>query len=129
MALTMNGKVQKHRNQCVMDRCGGRDTVLYYRGRDIGRNPMHLCSACVHDIVERFIALEGREKAFAVLGDLIPAILPAAEENGDTEVTEVTEVSEVTVVTAESAEEFDADAIADKAFAEAKKRRKKGGTE
>lgn len=123
MALTMNGKVQKHRNQCVMDRCGGRDTVLYYRGRDIGRNPMHLCSACVHDIVERFIALEGREKAFAVLGDLIPAILPAAEENGDTEETEVT------VATADSAEEFDADAIADKAFTEAKKRRKKGGTE
>lgn len=78
--LPMTGSLLRRRNQCTMDRCRGRDTLLYYRGREIGRNPMHLCSACVHDILEKFIEIEGAEKAYALLGELLERIQPAGEE-------------------------------------------------
>lgn len=81
--LKLNGERSRRRNQCDIDRCGGRDTIMYYRGRSIG-TPIHICSDCVHDIVSEYVRIVGAEEAYTKLKDVVVAITPKAEKVEET---------------------------------------------
>lgn len=75
--LKLNGEKSRRRSQCDIDRCGGRDTIMYYRGRSVG-TPIHICSDCVHDIVSEYVRIAGAEEAYSKLRDVVDAITPKA---------------------------------------------------
>lgn len=77
--LKLNGERSRRRNQCDIDRCGGRDTIMYYRGRSVG-TPIHICSDCVHDIVSEYVRIVGVDEAYSKLRDVVDAIAPKAVE-------------------------------------------------
>lgn len=79
MAFTMNGRKWHRQIQCTVDRCRNRDTIQYYRGSDAGQNPMHLCSACVHDIVAKYVEIVGTDTAREKLADVLELLKPQGE--------------------------------------------------
>ena len=80
MAYDMRGE-KLHRNvQCSMNMCRSRDTFVFYRGRDFGQTPLHLCRDCIRGILTEYIRLDGVEAASALLGDVAASIVPAQEE-------------------------------------------------
>lgn len=80
MAYDMRGE-KLHRNvQCSMNMCRSRDTFVFYRGRDFGQTPLHLCRDCIRGILAEYIRLDGAEAAYALLGDVAASIVPAQEE-------------------------------------------------
>ena len=76
MAYPMNAERSRRGVQCVVNTCRGRDTYLFFRGRDYGRTPMNLCTECIHDIVEQFVKVAGAEEAYALLADVVDKIVP-----------------------------------------------------
>lgn len=76
MAYPMSGEKLHRSSQCVMNMCRSRDTFVFYRGRDFGLNPMHLCRDCIRDILAEYIRLDGPEAAFALLGDVVKVMIP-----------------------------------------------------
>lgn len=79
MAYPMRGEKRHRQVQCVVNMCRNRDTILFYRGRDFGREPMHLCRDCIRDILAEYIRLDGKEAAWELLGGVVGEIIPAAE--------------------------------------------------
>ena len=86
MAYPMHGEKRQRQVQCVMNMCRNRDTILFYRGRDYGREPMHLCRDCIRDILAEYIRLDGKEAAWELLGDVIGGIIPTVEAAEETAV-------------------------------------------
>jgi len=62
-----------------MNMCRSRDTFVFYRGRDFGQTPLHLCRDCIRGILTEYIRLDGVEAAGALLGDLAASIVPVQE--------------------------------------------------
>lgn len=93
MAYPMHVEKSRRSIQCSVNTCRNRDTYLFYRGRDFGTHPMHLCGECVHDILEQFVGAVGAEAAYALLADVVDGIIPAAEAVEET----VGETAEETV--------------------------------
>lgn len=79
MALAMRAKKLTHPHQCMVDRCRGRDTILYYRGNDYGNPPMHICSDCVRDIVAKYVEVVGADTAREKLGGVLEMLKPVEE--------------------------------------------------
>lgn len=92
MAFTMNGRKWHRQIQCTVDRCRNRDTIQYFRGSDGGRNPMHLCSDCVHDIVAKYVEIVGVDAAREKLADVMELLKP--EETVEETVEETEEAYE-----------------------------------
>lgn len=89
MAYEMNGKRLRRPIQCVMEHCKKRDTYLFHRGSEYGLYPIHLCSDCIRDIVDRYIDLAGVDEARKNLADVMGKLAyPNPEEtDGETEET------------------------------------------
>lgn len=79
MAYKMSAKRLRRPVQCGMDHCRSRDTYLFYKGSEIGKNPIHLCGECIRDIVTGYIALAGAETALGVLSPVLDALKPVEE--------------------------------------------------
>lgn len=77
--LKLNGEISKRHVQCSMDRCRGRDTIMFYRGRSVGV-PIHICSDCIHGILSEYVRLNGKEAAYERLKDIVDDIVPKAAE-------------------------------------------------
>lgn len=92
MAFKMNGRKWHRQIQCTVDRCRNRDTIQYFRGSDGGRNPMHLCSDCVHDIVAKYVEIVGVDAAREKLADVMELLKP--EETVEETVEETEEAYE-----------------------------------
>lgn len=83
MAYPMHVEKSRRSIQCSVNTCRNRDTYLFFRGRDYGSHPMHLCGECVHDILEQFVGVVGAEAAYALLADVVERINPKAVETAD----------------------------------------------
>jgi hypothetical protein len=77
MAYEMHGEKLHRTVQCAVSLCRNRDTFVFYRGRDFGLNPMHICRDCLRDILREYIRMDGAEAAWELLGDVVSEIIPA----------------------------------------------------
>lgn len=57
MAYEMHGEKLHRTVQCAVNLCRNRDTFVFYRGRDFGLNPMHICRDCLRDILREYIRM------------------------------------------------------------------------
>lgn len=83
MAYEMHGEKLHRTVQCAVNLCRNRDTFVFYRGRDFGMNPMHLCRDCLRDILREYIRMDGASAAWELLGDVVSEIIPEEAEEAE----------------------------------------------
>lgn len=94
MAYEMHGEKLHRTVQCAVNLCRNRDTFVFYRGRDFGLNPMHICRDCLRDILREYIRMDGAEAAWELLGDVVSEIIPAEAPAEEAEPAEQTAPAE-----------------------------------